>query len=269
MPAGAPKVGSISWPDDGGHRVLRVPRLVALAIVVPLVVAARLDHHYLSWGLGLAAGGLMALWVSLRETPPPHIENWRTGAQGERRTARVLAPLRRAGWVLFHDLADASVWTKKRQTNIDHVAVGPPGIFLLDSKWLGGAVTVEGDVVHVQRRDDEESSYHLGKLAGAVRARAASLYGDLKMDLGRPPCYVTAVVVLWDGLDAGIVEGDRIVFVAGDRLASWLAERPEVMPAPAVRRAALGVANVRPARNPETHLRRPRWMQPRAEKATA
>jgi hypothetical protein len=57
--------------------------------------------------LGLAVGGLaaMAAGWGLRFRPSPDAVAWRRGAAGERRTARLLAPLERQGWVVLHDLA--------------------------------------------------------------------------------------------------------------------------------------------------------------------
>jgi hypothetical protein len=59
------------------RRVLRTPLAVAIAIAiaVPLVVGARVDHHYLSWILSLVLGALMTMYLWLRDSPPPHIEN--------------------------------------------------------------------------------------------------------------------------------------------------------------------------------------------------
>ena len=65
------------------------------AIVLPvLVVGAVFERHYASWALGLATGAVVALFMSIRDEVPAHIEAWRAGYMGERKTARVLAPLR-------------------------------------------------------------------------------------------------------------------------------------------------------------------------------
>jgi hypothetical protein len=122
------------------RRVLRLHRGVVILLALPLVVGAIIDHHLLSWGLVLALGALYSVWLWVSDSPPPHIENWRTGARGEHRTAKALAPLRRDGWILLHDLPDDH--PGGRQGNLDHIAIGPGGVYLLDSKWLGGDATV-------------------------------------------------------------------------------------------------------------------------------
>jgi hypothetical protein len=57
--------------------------------------------------LGLVVGGLAAIAVGwgLRFRPSPDAIAWRRGAAGEQRTARLLSPLERQGWVVLHDLA--------------------------------------------------------------------------------------------------------------------------------------------------------------------
>ena len=57
--------------------------------------------------LGLVVGVLAAIAVGwgLRFRPSPDAVAWRRGAAGEQRTARLLGPLERQGWVVLHDLA--------------------------------------------------------------------------------------------------------------------------------------------------------------------
>ena len=84
-------------------------------------------------------------YVALTSWPPAHIENWKTGADAERRTEKTLRVLESEGWDAVHDLASPF-------GNIDHVIVGPGGVFLLDTKQMLGQVAVDGDTVRVSRR---------------------------------------------------------------------------------------------------------------------
>jgi hypothetical protein len=70
---------------------------------------------------GVAAAALLA-WL-LRFRPSPATMAWRRGAEGERRTARLLAPLERRGLQIFHDLA-----VPGSAANVDHLVVGPTGV---------------------------------------------------------------------------------------------------------------------------------------------
>ncbi|WP_225215238.1 nuclease-related domain-containing protein [Cellulomonas avistercoris] len=69
--------------------------------------------------------------------------NWSVGAEGERLVAANLAHLERYGWVALHDLR----WPGRQRANIDHVAVGPGGIVVIDAKnWSGRVAVAEGNL---------------------------------------------------------------------------------------------------------------------------
>jgi hypothetical protein len=215
------------------RRVLRRIRLWLYAVLAALFVLEwRWGGHLLDWTLGLAFGALMALGLWVYDSPPKHIEDWRTGAEAERRTAKALRAIERDGWVVAHDLAAG-------RGNRDHVLVGAAGVFLLDSKHLLGTTSVEGDVVRVERPDNPPASYELRRLAAGARAAAAGLKADLQAPAGGR-VWVQAVIVVWGEFPAGVVEGDRVTFVAGEQLTQWLrGQRERITPA---RRAALASA---------------------------
>jgi hypothetical protein len=58
-----------------------------------------------------------------------------------------------------------------------------------------------------------------------MRARAAELKERIEADTGARQ-WVQALVVVWGDFQAGVVEHDRVVYVAGDRLARWLESQP-------------------------------------------
>jgi Nuclease-related domain len=108
---------------------------------VPLVAAVGLTGSALATQAGLArtpatvAGLAAAALVGwrLRFRPSPQARAWQRGASGERRTARLLDRLGRDGYVVLHDLAMPG-----SLANIDHLVVGPSGVFVIDSKqWTG------------------------------------------------------------------------------------------------------------------------------------
>jgi hypothetical protein len=185
------------------------------------------------------------MYAALRESPPAYIENWRTGFEGERRTARALAPLRRDGCVLLHDLPDRRIGGQDSKGNIDHVVVSRAGVFLLDSKWLGGEVSIERDAVHVQMRDDDDDSYDLRWLARGMRGRAVRLQEDIVQESGVR--FVQTVVVFWNKFDAGRVIGDKIVFVHGEHLVDWLLEQKPTMTPERVAHVAACIKAARPS----------------------
>jgi hypothetical protein len=226
-------------------RIFRGPRLISVGLALPILIAAELErHHVLLLMLGVLFGCLWGAFVALLESPPGRIENWRTGYEGERRTARALAPLRREGHVLLHDLPDRRGEEQNRKGNIDHVVVSPSGVFLLDTKWLGGEASIERDTVHVQMRDDDDDSYQLPKLASGVRGSAVRLQEDIVRETGVR--WVQPVVVFWNRFQAGRIDGENIVFIHGDCLVDWLRQPESKLTPETVANVAACIKDVRP-----------------------
>jgi hypothetical protein len=113
----------------------------SLAWRAPLVAAAGLTAQVLAAQAGLPHGGLVGLAAAalvgwrLRFRPSEQARSWQRGAHGERRTARLLDRLTRYGFVAFHDLA-----VPDSDANVDHLVIGPSGVFVIDSKQWTGSV---------------------------------------------------------------------------------------------------------------------------------
>lgn len=213
--------------------------LLLAAIVLPIVSRAAL------WvDLGILVGGMIGGLIALLDSPPHRIESWRSGYEGERKTARALARLRRSGCVVLHDLPDRRATDRCLGGNIDHVVVSRGGVFVLDSKWLGGDVSIAGDVVRVQPPDDPDECSEWPRLARKVRGIAVRLQEDISDETGVR--FVQPVVVFWSRFEADLVNGKNIVFIAGERLADWLAEQPATHSAEWVARVAASVEAARP-----------------------
>jgi len=69
-------------------------------------------------------------------------EMFEKGAEGERIVAQLLAHLP-PEWFVLHDIR----WPGRDRANIDHVVVGPPGIFVIDAKNWSGNVTIARGVL--------------------------------------------------------------------------------------------------------------------------
>jgi hypothetical protein len=83
------------------------------------------------------------------------------GAEGEEATATALAALPAEEWTVFHDLR----WPGRKFANVDHVVVGPPGVFVIDSKNWTGSVTVAENVLRQNGRA-REAAVHGAAEAG-------------------------------------------------------------------------------------------------------
>jgi Nuclease-related domain len=143
-----PPAGSLGSPGHSAlaaYRQRRTEELAgwsrSLAWRAPLVAAAGVVVQVLATEAGLPHSGLVGLAVAalvawrLRFRPSEQACTWQRGAQGERQTARLLDRLTRDGFVVFHDLA-----VPDSPANVDHLVIGPSGVFVIDSKQWTGSV---------------------------------------------------------------------------------------------------------------------------------
>ena len=161
---------------------------VAAALVVFVAVVAYYAGEQLWPGNGtpvaLVTGGLAALKVAVELAPRQSTTAWRTGADGEAAVAVVLDRLAEDGWRALHDRR-----VPGKKSNIDHVAVGPSGVWTVDAKRYKGKLTVHrGGVVKVAGRD-------VTKLLDQAREQAAvagiALAGDGPVPVVEPVlCFV-------------------------------------------------------------------------------
>lgn len=185
------------------------------SVFVLSVVGWHLWPH-LAFMFGLGGGAAMSFWLMARDSPPAWIEQWRQGAFGEQATGKQLKRLEHDGWIVLHDLP-------RGNGNVDHVLVGPGGVFVLDSKRTDGRVVIEDGTVSVTRLDDPELRFvhtgtpHLIRLARETHDRV--LVGS------RINQWVTPVMVWWADFPQRVVE-ERCVYVHGEELVTWLQARP-------------------------------------------
>jgi hypothetical protein len=143
--------GSPARSALAAYRRRRATELAAwtrsLAWRAPLVTAAGLAGQVLVTQAGLPRAGLVGLVAAalvgwrLRFRPSEQARTWQRGAHGERRTARLLDRLTREGFVVFHDLAVPG----QTSANVDHLVIGPSGVFVIDSKQWTGSVQQGAD----------------------------------------------------------------------------------------------------------------------------
>ncbi|NOK32369.1 NERD domain-containing protein [Corallococcus exercitus] len=69
---------------------------------------------------------------------------WRLGAEGEEQVGALLEGLRPHGWAVEHD-----VTIGQKGANVDHLVIGPPGVFVINTKLVSADVWVSGPVVKV------------------------------------------------------------------------------------------------------------------------
>jgi hypothetical protein len=170
-----------------------VPYMTPLAVV--LVVA----------GLG---------W-QLRFHPSADSRAWRRGANGERRTARLLAPLERHGWAILHDLAISG-----SAANIDHLVIGPGGVLLIDSKQYRGRL----------RLDSYGMLWHGRHLLVSALRKVRWAADQADEVLGIADVDVTAIVAVHGAsVPWGQVRADGVTVVPARRVPDLLQTSPPIL----------------------------------------
>jgi hypothetical protein len=191
VPTEAP--GSLGSPGRSAlaaYRRRRAEELASwarsLAWRAPLVATAGLAAQVLADHVGLPRAGLLGLVVAtvvgwrLRFRPSEQARTWQRGAAGERRTARLLDRLTRDGYMVFHDLA-----VPGSPANVDHLVIGPSGVFVIDSKQWSGSVHqgADGLVWHNHYRLDRAletvrwEAQQVGRLLGTRAAAVVCVHG--------------------------------------------------------------------------------------------
>lgn len=139
---------------------------------------------------------------------------WRRGASGERITGWWLERLP-DGWYVFHDIPVGT-----RGANIDHLVIGPGGVFTINTKNLSGSIVVNP-------RTLTHNGYRTNFLpkASEEARRAAAL---LSAAIGRPVEVRGLLAIL---ADEWTVKKQPIdVFVGGPRGAKhWMLRQPAVL----------------------------------------
>jgi hypothetical protein len=189
------------------------------AATLSIAAAGGLLGSLLAPRLGLVLGGLAAVAAGwgLRFRPSPDAVAWRRGAAGERRTARLLGPLERQGWAVLHDLA-----VPGSQANIDHLVIGPGGVFVIDSKEYRGRLGL----------DPSGRLWH-GRYSLAPTLRTVSFEADQAAQVLTDPDVVVVVVpiVAVHGAQVpwGKVVMDGVPVVPAQRLPHLLRALPAVL----------------------------------------
>jgi hypothetical protein len=204
--------------------------VLGIAVFVGFVFA----HSVLAFYVGFGCGAALALVVAFIDSPPQHVERWRRGAEGERRSVRALRRLLRRGWRIVNDLDTG-------RGNIDHVLVGPAGVFVLETKNLSGDASVKHGVLRIRWREDPDDGYELPQVARTVRWRSRMVADHLEASgLGR--ISVQPAVVLWAGFDQGSVLSEGVAWIRGGLLAEVLGRRPQILTQDQVNRVGVVLA---------------------------
>jgi hypothetical protein len=215
----------------------RRPRILAFGAamaIVALVVAVVTSPLYGAVGLMLD----LVLVMSALFTTPNSVTAWQIGADGEVRTGRLLESLEADGFRVLHDRKIPGA----RTANIDHIVIGPPGIYVIETKSYSGSLQIRGGEVFVAGRRKNGWIDEVNREAEAVRRALAD-------EVAAHGWTVTGIICLhradlpWFRSE---VRGVRIV--SGKDLVKRLRKAdPVLSPADVDRLADLVAARLRPA----------------------
>jgi hypothetical protein len=187
-----------------------------VAAILAVTTVGGLLGSLLAPRLGLVLGGLaaMAAGWGLRFRPSPDASAWQRGAAGERRTARLLDPLARHGWAVLHDLAIPG-----SQANLDHLVIGPGGVFVIDTKQYRGRLQL----------DPSGRLWH-GRHLLASTLRAADFEADQAARvLGIADVQVAAIVAVHGAsVPWGMLGAEGVTVVPARRLPDLLQALPQI-----------------------------------------
>ena len=139
---------------------------------------------------------------------------WRRGAEGEEEVARRLAGV--PDWLVLHDLPIGD-----RNANVDHLAIGPGGVFTMNTKNLSGTVWVAGDTFLVNGRREP--------YVRNARHEARRVARLLSHHAGAPVAVHGVVVVMAPRLTV-TRQPEDVVVVGRREVRHWLRCRPPALP---------------------------------------
>lgn len=143
--------------EDLGNRIAETFFVMCLAggICATLVIGNRATP--LVWSVALAVTVVVYVWGALRLSRCTRLRrNYRLGFEGERRVGEELNRLMAQGFRVFHDLPFDGF-------NVDHVLVGPPGVFAIETKTRSKPRRFTDQPSHMVIFDGQTLSYPWGR----------------------------------------------------------------------------------------------------------
>lgn len=146
---------------------------------------------------------------------PTDERNWRVGADGEEKVGSRLDKLRKQGWFILH-----AIPIGEHGSDIDHVVIGPGGVFCINTKThLGKKVWVGGNTVMVsgQRQPYVRNSRFEARRTAELLTLAAGA-----------PVGVRPILAIMCAELAVKTQPEDVIVVGSRTVAPWLAKRKRV-----------------------------------------
>lgn len=166
---------------------------------------------------------------------------WERGRQGEAALAEVMAPLASDG---YYHLGDRRL--PGSDGNIDHVLVGPAGVFVIDAKSWTGELRVLGGTL---RQNGHRRDQHIERL----RAQALGVVTVLEAAMGERRPLVRPVICFIEGAEiAARVVIDRVHLLNAGDLVAFARSIPRALDQPGIDEVMRSLLERLPARTAPT-----------------
>lgn len=155
---------------------------LVVIVVIYLIAQSWVPHPWPALAAALVALALLSAFVE-----SPKMDAWRTGAEGERKTGHHLDGLREAGFVVLHDRKVPGYGD-----NLDHVVIGPSGVWAVQTKNVAGKIEIAGDSLRIR-------GYRQDRMVDQVYREAAAIQVALGTSLAGVGVTVTPVLCIHRG----------------------------------------------------------------------
>src|SRR5215468_396209 len=152
--------------------------------------AARARRRWWSWIVGIFSGR-----TERQDVPTAQEESIAAGMAGERRMAAELGRVFSDEWVLFRGY-------RNRRGEIDHLLLGPAGLFAVEVKYRNATVYVRGDDWQFAKFDSWGNKVEQGRITDATGRSPSVQLNEPADELERflhsrrQPVSITRVVIL-------------------------------------------------------------------------
>ncbi|ACV74952.1 MAG: nuclease-related domain-containing protein [Zymomonas mobilis] len=114
-----------------------IPSIILICLMGQWINPAFVQFHWIDLLWAMICGASITTSVYATKRIMARRKAFTAGLMGEMATAEYFTPLVREGWYLFHDLSFP-------RGNIDHVLVGPTGIFAIETKYRSKYADIKG-----------------------------------------------------------------------------------------------------------------------------
>jgi len=210
------------------------PFLIALGVLLS-ALGFYATSSFLDLKLAALVGVLITAGTAWRVMKlPPEVLDWHRGAEAERKVGANLDKLEPLGFVTLYDRR-----LQARGGNIDAVTVGPPGVFVVETKWRRRGVDVINGQLEVGGRNQPETVGQVTELAMLIQVSIAET-------MNRHRLTVVPIICIGNRKVERSSRAGGVAVVDATSIANYLRSMPEVVTIEQVQEIARTLDNALP-----------------------